>query len=311
MFSLTPCDNERLLSLCGRFDEHLRLIERHFDIEIAVRGNKFSFSGEQDNISSAKQVLTALYQQTAKNNALAPYDVQLLLQHHAKHVDGASESSGNLSIVTSKKTVTARNKSQALYINNINNHTVTFGIGPAGTGKTFLAVATAVAALEQELIQRIILVRPVVETGEKLGFLPGDLAQKVDPYLRPIYDALFALLGFNRTQQLLEQQIIEIAPLAYMRGRTLENAFIILDESQNTTVEQMKMFLTRIGFGATVVITGDITQVDLPKRTTSGLEHAMKILKPVPNISFNFFDVQDVVRHSIVQEIIKAYESRD
>ncbi|PCH55007.1 MAG: phosphate starvation-inducible protein PhoH [Legionellales bacterium] len=301
---LNPHDNERMASLCGRFDEHLTLLETNLEITISIKNNKFTLSGTQYRIDCAKQVLTSLYKKTANGHTLEPKDIQACLQVGNKpHSD--------VHITTKKITINTRNQAQSIYLHNIQHNTVTFGVGPAGTGKTFLAVAAAVAALERQEITKIILVRPVVEAGEKLGFLPGDLAQKIDPYLRPIYDALFLLVGFNKTQQLIEQHVVEIVPLAYMRGRTLSDAFIILDEGQNATKQQMKMFLTRIGIGSTVVITGDVTQVDLPKHTTSGLAHVIKLLKNIPNISFTFFTANDVVRHTIVQQIVTAYEEHE
>lgn len=311
--TLTPFDNKRLLSLCGRIDEHLRLIEERLSVDIMVRGNVIHLSGSKRAINAASEVILGLYEETLTNLELNPEQVHLYIQQvtsNMETIDSTQTHKADTEIVqikTPAKMITARNKSQAEYIKKIALNPINFGIGPAGTGKTYMAVACAVAALEQKKVRRIILVRPVVEAGERLGFLPGDLAQKIDPYLRPLYDAFHDMYDFEKVQKLLEQQIIEIAPLAYMRGRTLNDAFIILDESQNTTVEQMKMFLTRIGFNSTAVITGDETQVDLPREKASGLKHAHHILKGIPNIAFSYFESKDVVRHPIVKEIIDAY----
>lgn len=321
-FTLTPFDNRRLANLCGRFDEHLRQIEHHLHIEILNRGNNFIVKGEANAIDIAMQVLKKLYIDTKRNIEITPNQVHLSMQHFERpvlakiKVNNESKNPGlriklleNGNIFRSRLgEVKSRNQSQVLYIQNILQHDINFGIGPAGTGKTFLAVACAVAALEQEIIRRIILVRPAVEAGERLGFLPGDLTQKIDPYLRPLYDALYEMLGAEKVTKLIENHVIEIAPLAYMRGRTLNDAFIILDESQNTTNAQMKMFLTRMGFNSIAVITGDITQIDLPHGTQSGLQQAMQIVKASSRISFTHFASSDVVRHPVVQEIIEAYE---
>jgi phosphate starvation-inducible PhoH-like protein len=310
-FTLTPVDNRRLAILCGHFDEHLKQIEHRLNIEVSNRGHAFHLTGVQKNIQTASRVLKYLYQETARDHELTPIQIHLALQQFG--VEGNTPEEINATdpspIKMHSKQIKARTPNQKHYIENILSHDVNFGIGPAGTGKTFLAVATAVAALEQEKIRRIVLVRPAVEAGERLGFLPGDLAQKIDPYLRPLYDSLYELLGFERVSRLLERQTIEIASLAYMRGRTLNDAFIILDEAQNTTIEQMKMFLTRLGFSSTAVITGDITQIDLPKGKQSGLKHVLKMLQSIPRISFTFFQSSDVVRHPVVQEIIEAYEA--
>lgn len=305
---LTPFDNDRLFSLCGRFDEHIHLIEKSLNVEISNRGNIFKISGNKKDIQLTKQVLRKLYEQTKNNFSLTPHHVHLALREHELESKDLSLPS---SIKTPNTLITLRNKSQKQYINNIHNLEINFGIGPAGTGKTYLAVASAISALEQHKVRRIVLVRPIVETGEKLGFLPGDFAEKVDPYLRPLHDALYEMLGFDRVSRLIDQQIIEIAPLAYMRGRTFSDAFIILDESQNTTIEQMQMFLTRIGFGSYVVITGDITQIDLPRGKLSGLRHAIDVLKGIEEIGFNYFSSKDVVRHGLVQKIIDAYSRSD
>lgn len=305
---LAPVDNRRLANLCGRFDENLRQIERRLGIEITNRGNAFQLLGNLNDIQIAAEVLKKLYQETQHRLQLTPVDIHLVLQQCGSPEEIPSEEEKTLSIQTRNGEIKPRTPNQKRYVRNVITHDVNFGIGPAGTGKTFLAVACAVAALEQEKIRRILLVRPAVEAGERLGFLPGDIAQKIDPYLRPLYDALYEMLGFERVTKLMEKQIIEIASLAYMRGRTLNDAFIILDEAQNTTKEQMKMFLTRLGFSSTAVITGDITQIDLPKGKRSGLKEALEMLQNIPSISFTFFQSSDVVRHPVVQEIIEAYE---
>jgi phosphate starvation-inducible PhoH-like protein len=306
--TLTPTDNHRLLSLCGQFDEHLRHIERRLGIEITNRGHLFQLLGARTAIEIAAEVLQDLYAQTEHGTELTPIQIHLSLQQHASGEESTPlPTESELSIKTRFKEFRPRSQNQARYVNNILNYDINFGIGPAGTGKTFLAVASAVAALEQEKIRRILLVRPAVEAGEKLGFLPGDIAQKIDPYLRPLYDALYEIMGFEKVAKLMEKQVIEIASLAYMRGRTLNDFFIILDEAQNTTTEQMKMFLTRLGFSSTAVITGDVTQIDLPKGRESGLKQVIKRLRPIPGISFTFFQSSDVVRHPLVQKIIEAY----
>ncbi len=310
---LTPVDNRRLANLCGRFDEHLRQIERRLAIEITNRGNNFQLIGPLAAIHIAEHVLKALYEETKHNIELTPSKVHLAMQQYVR-TDTTTETEGQASISTLHTRageVRPRSPNQTQYIQNILTHDINFGIGPAGTGKTFLAVASAVAAFEQEKIRRILLVRPAVEAGERLGFLPGDLAQKIDPYLRPLYDALYEMLGFERVAKLIERQVIEIASLAYMRGRTLNDAFIILDEAQNTTIEQMKMFLTRLGFSSTAVITGDVTQIDLPRGKLSGLKQVIGMLQSIPGISFTFFDSSDVVRHPVVQKIIEAYAKHD
>lgn len=311
--TLTPVDNRRLANLCGRFDEHLRQIERRLEIEITNRGNTFQLIGPLAKIQIATQVLKFLYEETKHNIELTPSKIHLALQQYVR-TDTTLETEGQAEVSTLHTRageVRPRSPNQTRYIHNILNHDINFGIGPAGTGKTFLAVASAVAAFEQEKIRRILLVRPAVEAGERLGFLPGDLAQKIDPYLRPLYDALYEMLGFERVAKLIERQVIEIASLAYMRGRTLNDAFIILDEAQNTTIEQMKMFLTRLGFSSTAVITGDVTQIDLPKGKQSGLKQVIGMLQSIPSISFTFFDSSDVVRHPVVQKIIEAYAQYD
>ncbi len=308
-FELLPNDNGRLANLCGQFDQNLRHLERRLGVEINNRGACFRLIGEAESVRRAEQVLRALYAETA-NEVLTPDKVHLALQASAADCrDEDAEPSPEISIRTRRGLIQPRGPNQRAYLNAILAHGINFGIGPAGTGKTYLAVACAVEALESERARRLLLVRPAVEAGERLGFLPGDLAQKVDPYLRPLYDALFEMLGFEKVNKLIERNIIEVAPLAFMRGRTLNEAFIILDEAQNTTPEQMKMFLTRIGFGSTAVITGDVTQVDLPRGQPSGLRHAIEVLKDIEGISFTFFNAGDVVRHSLVQRIVNAYEA--
>ncbi len=306
---LEPADNERLANLCGQMDDHLRLIEKRLGITIAGRGNIFSIEGEPDSVNAGRRVLRKLYRQT-EGEILTPALVNLQLQQAGlDEADDASEA--EVGIRTRRGMIRGRGPNQKYYLERIASNDVNFGVGPAGTGKTFLAVACAVDALEKDHVQRIVLVRPAVEAGERLGFLPGDLAQKVDPYLRPLHDALYEMLGFEAAGRLTERNVIEIAPLAYMRGRTLNDAFVILDEAQNTTSEQMKMFLTRIGFGSRAVITGDLTQVDLPPKTTSGLRQAIGLLREVEGVSQTFFDARDVVRHPIVRRIVEAYESAD
>ena len=306
---LEPNDSIQLANLCGPFDAHLKQIEKRLGITIKNRGNDFQLIGEDAVVHAAGELLNHLYREVSAGTHLTSDVVHLFLQESGVEslLEGA-DSSDDL-IVTRKKSIKPRGGNQVGYVRSIRGNDINFGIGPAGTGKTYLAVACAVEALEQERIRRILLVRPAVEAGEKLGFLPGDLSQKIDPYLRPLYDALYEMIGFERVEKLLEKNIIEVAPLAYMRGRTLNDSFIILDESQNTTIEQMKMFLTRIGFGSTVVVTGDITQVDLPPRTRSGLKHVLEVLKDVKGISFTHFSSRDVVRHPLVQRIVEAYES--
>ena len=311
-FTLDSFEAARFANLCGPYDEHLRLIEQRLNITIRNRAEQFELLGPREQTRSAEQLIRRLYRAT-KNSDLTPDTVHLYLQESSmQELSSPSTPASPVSSValrTRKGAIRPRGENQQNYVKSILAHDINFGIGPAGTGKTFLAVACAVDALERELVQHILLVRPAVEGGEKLGFLPGDLSQKIDPYLRPLYDALFEMLGVEHVTRLIEKQVIEVAPLAYMRGRTLSNSFIILDESQNTTTEQMKMFLTRIGFGSTAVITGDVTQVDLPRGTTSGLIHVTKVLKDVPGIGFTFFKSSDVVRHPLVQRIVEAYES--
>jgi len=307
---LEPADNERLAELCGEFDAHLRQLEQRLGVEINSRGNQFRIIGDAGGVKRAGQLLQGLYLETG-DGSLTPEKVHLYL-----HEAGADQSAGGkarhshkvIVIKTPGGAITPRGDHQKQYLGNILEHDLNFGIGPAGTGKTYLAVACAVQALEQESVSRLVLVRPAVEAGERLGFLPGDMTQKVDPYLRPLYDALYEMLGIDKVAKLIERNVIEIAPLAFMRGRSLNDAFIILDEAQNTTVEQMKMFLTRIGFGSTAVVTGDITQIDLPKHVESGLRQATDVLSDDDEIGFTFFSASDVVRHPLVQRIISAYE---
>ncbi|MCD6047547.1 MAG: PhoH family protein [Gammaproteobacteria bacterium] len=303
-FTLEPSNIQRLQILCGDFDANLHLIEKLLGVEIFYRGNHFNVKGDNTSTKFAEKILHALYEETAD----APFIDQSLIHSLIK---SAQENVHGATVVFKNKycLVKARGSNQKKYVEAIKHHPINFGIGPAGTGKTYLAVACAVAALQAQAIQRILLVRPAVEAGEKLGFLPGDLTQKVDPYFRPLYDALYDMLGFEQVGRLLQKNVIEIAPLAYMRGRTLNDAFIILDESQNTTREQMKMFLTRIGFGSTVVITGDMTQVDLPRGTNSGLEQAVSVLENVEGVSISHFTAKDIVRHPIVQAVVEAYEN--
>ena len=306
-FSLNPADNRRLAALCGQQDRHLRQIEESLGVEIANRGNGFRVIGPADKSRNAEHVIKALYDAT-QDGDLTLAGVHQALQENIAHA-GMDQGDRETELRTPKCMVRPRGPRQAQYVRAIVTHDISFGIGPAGTGKTFLAVAAAIEALEAGRVQRIVLVRPVVEAGERLGFLPGALEEKIDPYLRPLYDALHEMFGFEKVQRLLERGIIEIAPLAYMRGRTLNESFIILDEAQNTTAEQMKMFLTRIGFGTTAVITGDITQIDLPRNQISGLKQALEVLPNVHGISFTHFTPQDVVRHALVQKIVEAYES--
>lgn len=310
---LEPSDTRRLASLCGPFDDNVKQMERRLGVEIIHKNNHFTIVGLPRNALNANNLLKQLYieTQTVKGSTpdLEPEMVHLAIQEAVSlEADDGIDDLG-LNIKTKRGVIKPRTPNQSLYMHNISRHDISFGIGPAGTGKTYLAVAAAVDAYERQEVRRILLTRPAVEAGEKLGFLPGDLSQKVDPYLRPLYDALFEMMGFEKVEKLIERGVIEVAPLAYMRGRTLNDAFIILDESQNTTVEQMKMFLTRIGFNSRTVITGDITQIDLPRSQKSGLRHAIEVLSQVPDISFNFFVAQDVVRHPIVAKIVEAYEA--
>lgn len=305
-----PLDNERLSNLCGQFDEHLRHLERRLGVEINNRGNEFHIIGEAESARAAGQVLQQLYDLSEKT-ILTPEIVHIHLQESGVEEALEDLAPDNVVIRTRRSLIKPRGSNQRHYVHRIQTHDINFGIGPAGTGKTYLAVACAVEALESDLARRIILVRPAVEAGENLGFLPGDLTQKVDPYLRPLYDALYEMFGFEKVAKLIDRNVIEVAPLAFMRGRTLNDAYIILDEAQNTTVEQMKMFLTRIGYGSTAVVTGDVTQVDLPRGKKSGLRHVIDVLKMEDEISFTFFKSSDVVRHPLVGRILDAYENYD
>ena len=315
---LEPLNNQVLANLCGQLDEHLRQIEQRLGVHIRNHGNRFRVIGSEQAAQQGIHVLKKLYERAGLEH-LDPQQIHLSLQESSMAekspgtdsvgnytVDHAETDAGQ--IRTRRVLIRPRGKHQHVYVDGIKRHDLTFGIGPAGTGKTYLAVACAVEALEQEHVRRIVLVRPAVEAGERLGFLPGDLAQKVDPYLRPMYDALYEMIGFDRVSKLIERNIIEVAPLAFMRGRTLNESFIILDEAQNTTIEQMKMFLTRMGFGSRAVVTGDITQIDLPRSQVSGLRHVLRVLDEVPGVSFTFFNARDVVRHDLVQRVVEAYE---
>ena len=332
-FSLEPSDNDRLANLCGPLDENLRLIESRLGVEVRRRGSAFRIEG--DDAGAAEALLRELFRLT-RTEDITPETVHLALRDHDPARSAASDSSGAASAATGaaasageraatqdetadeegdaglrtlRGTIRARGANQREYLRRIRRNDLTFGVGPAGTGKTYLAVACAVEALQADRVRRIVLVRPAVEAGERLGFLPGDLTQKVDPYLRPMYDALYEMMGFDRVAKLIERNIIEVAPLAFMRGRSLNDSFIILDEAQNTTVEQMKMFLTRIGFGSRAVVTGDITQTDLPAGRMSGLRHVLEVLRQVQGVGFQFFEARDVVRHPLVQRIVQAYEA--
>lgn len=309
---LTPEDNQRLAALSGKLDENLHLIERHLGVEILNRGNAFEIIGKPTSVNKACDTLLALYEETKSNLLLSKQQIQLKLKSMDVVFEATTEDAAqkfkSATVVLKRTTVEPRTLNQCHFVNAIAKNDICFGVGPSGTGKTFLAVANAVAALEKEEISRIVLVRPAVEAGENLGFLPGDLTQKIDPYLKPLYDALYETMGITHVTKYISQGIIEIAPLAFMRGRTLNDSFVILDEGQNTTREQMKMFLTRIGFGTKAVITGDITQVDLPKPSMSGLRHAIALLRNIDGIQFTFFSSVDVVRHTLVQRIVEAYE---
>ncbi|MWN32609.1 AAA family ATPase [Gilliamella sp. Pra-s65] len=316
---LEPADNQRLNSLCGPYNDNIKQLERRLGIEINHRGNLFTITGDSICVQATIDILQSLYQHTQIKDKvidIEPEQIHLAikesgaLQKASEHLPAYIDHQGGklVMIKTKRGIIKPRTANQAQYIAHVLDYDISFGIGPAGTGKTYLAVAAAVDALEKQQIRRIVLTRPAVEAGEKLGFLPGDLSQKVDPYLRPLYDALFEMLGFEKVEKLIEKSVIEVAPLAYMRGRTLNDAFIILDESQNTTIEQMKMFLTRIGFNSKAVITGDITQIDLPRHQKSGLRHAIEVLSKVDEISFNFFNSEDVVRHPVVAKIVNAYD---
>jgi len=307
--SLAPADNVRLVELCGPLDSHLHQIEARLGVEVRRRGNRFQIIGLPAAAQRAESVLKDLYAR-AQREPVDSERVHIALQELGMDGNESGAEGGELKVNTARGAVRARGANQTEYLNNIRSHDLTFGIGPAGTGKTYLAVACAVEALQSERVRRIVLVRPAVEAGERLGFLPGDLTQKVDPYLRPMYDALYEMMGFERVAKSIERNVIEIAPLAFMRGRSLNDSFVILDEAQNTTNEQMKMFLTRIGFGSKAVVTGDITQVDLPNTKQSGLRTVIDILHGVRGIAFTMFSSRDVVRHPLVQRIVQAYEAR-
>ena len=314
-FQLEPADQDRITSLCGPTNSILKQIEETLDIKIINRGANFKIKGPVSELNIGKTVITKLYSDLEKVSELSPTSVHLYLReaiNNSKREENMENSLVSKSpIKTPNLAIIPNGSHQQEYIETINKRVLTFGIGPAGTGKTYLAVASAVEQLVSGEVEKILLVRPAVEAGEKLGFLPGDLSQKVDPYLRPLYDALFEMLGFKETNQLIERNIIEVVPLAFMRGRTLNDSFIILDESQNATVEQMKMFLTRFGFGSKVVVTGDITQIDLPANTQSGLVHSLDVLKELSEVGFIKFDSKDIVRHGLVQKIVEAYEEHN
>jgi len=315
--SFTPADNQRLANLCGALDENLKQVETALDVAISRRGERFSLSGKSDQTKLAAQILRNFYNQSQQHLSLEQIQLGLIEALNPQNAPDQAEDPDKTATVkqpallTRRSNLYGRTQRQAQYLQQIQEHDITFGIGPAGTGKTYLAVASAVDALERDLVSRLILVRPAVEAGERLGFLPGDMTQKVDPYLRPLYDALYDLMGFEKTSKHFERNTIEIAPLAFMRGRTLNQSFIILDEAQNTTPEQMKMFLTRIGLGSKAVITGDVTQVDLPKHQKSGLVEVQQVLKDIRGIAFTHFKSEDVVRHPLVQRIVNAYEKHD
>ena len=314
-FQLEPADQDRITSLCGPTNSILKQIEEALDIKIINRGANFKIKGPVSELNIGKTVITKLYNDLEKVSELSPSSVHLYLREAINNSKREKNMENSLTskspIKTPNLAIIPNGSHQQEYIETINKRVLTFGIGPAGTGKTYLAVASAVQQLVSGEVEKILLVRPAVEAGEKLGFLPGDLSQKVDPYLRPLYDALFEMLGFKETNQLIERNIIEVVPLAFMRGRTLNDSFIILDESQNATVEQMKMFLTRFGFGSKVVVTGDITQIDLPKNTQSGLVHSLDVLKKLSEVGFIKFDSKDIVRHGLVQKIVEAYEEHN
>lgn len=301
---LTPADSRRLSNLCGQFDANIKSIEGHFSVRVSNRGNLFYIEGDESTVRDVESVLRVLYDETEKSDRLDSNDVQGAISRlNQKH-----SSDQFYSLKIRRNTIRAWSKNQEKYLRSIEKNTITIGVGPAGTGKTYLAVASAAHALANDSVNRIVLVRPVVEAGERIGFLPGDIEKKVNPYLRPLYDALYEMLGFDRVGRLLERSTIEIAPLAFMRGRTLNDSFIILDEAQNTTIEQMKMFLTRVGFNSRAVISGDITQIDLPRNIPSGLKHALHILSDIKDISITRFTNTDIVRHPLVQTIVEAYE---
>ena len=312
-FNLDPDDQDRINRLCGPTNSTLKQIEEALEIKISNRGSKFKVRGDSTNTSAAETVIKGLYEKLEKKTVVPPEEIHLYLRE-VMNQNSYTDASGNqgdekITLKTPKTLVSPKGKNQQKYLEVISNKELVFGIGPAGTGKTYLAVAAAVNELITGKVEKVVVTRPAVEAGEKLGFLPGDLSQKVDPYLRPLYDALFQTLGFKETNKLIENNIIEIAPLAFMRGRTLNKSFIILDEGQNTTPEQMKMFLTRFGYGSKVIVTGDLTQIDLPKDITSGLIHALDILRELKDVGLVRFSSKDVARHSLVQKIVEAYEN--
>jgi len=312
-FLLAPFDNRRFANLCGNFDENIKQIEEYFKVDILSKGDILKIRGSDESVVKTRTIINKLYKISASEE-INFEAIHVILRENEMNKNDDFEDSDKIKnefnqIQTSKKLIRARGDNQSDYLSNIMLNDLTFGIGPAGTGKTYLAVASAIKALENDDVRRIILVRPAVEAGERLGFLPGDMSQKVDPFLRPMYDALYDMLGADQVSKLIDQHLIEIAPLAFMRGRSLNESFLILDEAQNTTIEQMKMFLTRIGFGSRAVVTGDITQIDLPKGQRSGLKHCAKILRKIKKIAFTYFTAEDVVRHDLVKLIIEAYES--
>ena len=307
-FEINPIDNSILANLLGTFDSNIRSIENELNIQIKNRGNLFLLEGQKRKLPLGERILLELHA-IASKESIDKEKVHLVIKKIMNHQEKPSSSTKQPTFIkTPRREIQTRNMNQYEYIQSIRNHDVTFGIGPAGTGKTYLAVAAAIESLQRQDVKRIILVRPAVEAGENLGFLPGDLSQKVDPYLRPMYDALYEMMGFEQVSNLIERRTIELAPLAFMRGRSLNESFIILDEAQNTTVEQMKMFLTRMGFGSKSVVNGDITQIDLPTEKKSGLEHALSVVSDIDKIASVHFSHKDVVRHRIVQEIVEAYE---
>ena len=307
-FEINPIDNSILANLLGTFDSNIRSIENELNIQIKNRGNLFLLEGQKRKLPLGERILLELHS-IASRESIDKEKVHLVIKKIMNHQEQSSSSTTQSTFIKSpRREIQTRNLNQYEYIQSIRSHDVTFGIGPAGTGKTYLAVAAAIESLQRQDVKRIILVRPAVEAGENLGFLPGDLSQKVDPYLRPMYDALYEMMGFEQVSNLIERRTIELAPLAFMRGRSLNESFIILDEAQNTTVEQMKMFLTRMGFGSKSVVNGDITQIDLPTEKKSGLEHALSVVSDIDRIASVHFSHKDVVRHRIVQEIVEAYE---
>jgi phosphate starvation-inducible protein PhoH and related proteins len=313
--SLAEADNDRLANFAGPMEQNLRHVEERLGVDVRRRGHRLQLTGPSGRLARAEAVLKRMFELSA-SEPMTPERVHLSVQELGfprpddvtAGVDAAPLAAAEIEVHTQRGAIRGRGPNQRRYLEQIRDADLTFGIGPAGTGKTYLAVASAVEALQTAKVRRIVLVRPAVEAGERLGFLPGDMAQKVDPYLRPMYDALYEMLGFDRVARAIERQVIEVAPLAFMRGRSLNDSFIILDEAQNTTVEQMKMFLTRIGFGSKTVVTGDITQIDLPRQQRSGLKHVIEVLRDVEGVAFTFFSARDVVRHPLVQRIVLAYE---